>query len=44
MHTNTVYVESDKCIGCGTCRQICRAFSYDKALEEKSLDWLMGKA
>jgi Pyruvate/2-oxoacid:ferredoxin oxidoreductase delta subunit len=31
-------------VGCGICRRACTAFSYDKALEEKSLDWLMGKA
>jgi Fe-S-cluster-containing hydrogenase component 2 len=44
IHTNTVYVESDECVGCGICRRACSAFSYDKALEEKSLDWLMGRA
>lgn len=44
IHADTVYVESDECVGCGICRRTCTAFSYDKALAEKSRDWLMGRA
>jgi Fe-S-cluster-containing hydrogenase component 2 len=43
-HTNTVYVESDDCLGCDICRRACTAFSFDRTLEKKSRLWLMGKA
>jgi Fe-S-cluster-containing hydrogenase component 2 len=39
-----VYVETDKCIGCGTCRFACIEWSLDKALKEKTVDWLKGAA
>lgn len=39
----TVYVDSDKCIGCGMCRITCSTWSLDKALLEKSVEELMGR-
>jgi len=44
VRTRTVYVECDTCIGCGTCRYVCGTLGYEKGLEKKPLDWLMGKA
>ena len=40
----TIYVETEKCIGCGACRTACMAWSLDKALKEKTVDWLRGLA
>jgi Fe-S-cluster-containing hydrogenase component 2 len=40
----SIYVETDKCIGCGCCRTACVAFSYDHALKEKTVEWLKGAA
>ena len=39
----SIYVDTDNCIGCGCCKTACVAFGY-KALEDKTLDWLMGAA
>ncbi len=38
----SVYVETEKCIGCGCCRTACISFGYDQALKEKTVEWLMG--
>jgi len=39
-----VYVETDRCIGCGACRTACNEWSLDKALKEKTTAWLKGEA
>ncbi len=38
-----IYVDTDKCIGCGCCKTTCVAFGY-KALEDKTEAWLKGAA
>ncbi len=43
VRSKTVYVDSDKCHGCGLCRKSCVTWSVDKALGEKTLDWMMGR-
>ena len=40
----TIYVDTEKCIGCGACRTACVTWSLDKALKEKTVDWLKGMA
>lgn len=40
----SIYVETEKCIGCGACRRICITYSLDKALKDKTEDWLKGVA
>lgn len=30
-----IYVDTDKCIGCSTCRTACMTFSLDKQLQRK---------
>ena len=44
VQTQTVYVESDDCIECGTCRYMCRSLGFDHGLERKLLEWLGSKA
>jgi Fe-S-cluster-containing dehydrogenase component len=39
-----IYIDTDKCIGCGCCRTACVTFGYDQALREKTVDWLKGAA
>jgi len=39
----SIYVDTDKCIGCGCCKRVCLAFGY-RALEDKTEKWLMGQA
>jgi Fe-S-cluster-containing hydrogenase component 2 len=38
----SIYVETEECIGCGCCRTACMHFSYDNALKDKTVEWLMG--
>jgi len=38
----SVYVDTERCIGCGACRRICITYSIDKALKDKTEDWLKG--
>lgn len=38
----SIFVETEECIGCGCCRTACVTFSYDKALSEKTVEWLKG--
>ncbi len=38
-----IYVDTDRCIGCGSCKTACVAFGY-KALEDKTTEWLIGAA
>jgi Fe-S-cluster-containing hydrogenase component 2 len=38
-----IYIETEKCIGCGCCKTACVTFGY-KALEDKTTKWLMGAA
>ena len=40
---NTIYVDEKRCIGCGLCKVNCLFFSFDQALKEKTVRWLMGK-
>jgi len=40
----SIYVDTDKCIGCGCCRTVCITFSRDQALKEKTVEWLKGEA
>ncbi|UCD86895.1 MAG: hypothetical protein JSV01_03745 [Desulfobacterales bacterium] len=40
----SIYVETEKCIGCGCCRTACVTFGYDQALKDKTVDWLKGSA
>lgn len=44
VEVRSVHVESESCIGCGTCRYVCGVFGLEKGLEKKPVDWLMGKA
>jgi Fe-S-cluster-containing hydrogenase component 2 len=37
----SIYVDTDNCIGCGCCKTACLTFGY-KALEDKTLEWLLG--
>jgi len=40
-----IYLDTDKCIGCGACKTACVAFGYGyKALEDKTIEWLIGAA
>jgi Fe-S-cluster-containing hydrogenase component 2 len=41
---HSIYVDTDKCIGCGSCRTVCVTFGYDQALKEKTVEWLRGAA
>jgi Fe-S-cluster-containing hydrogenase component 2 len=41
---NSIYVDTDKCIGCGSCRTACVTFGYNQALKEKTVEWLKGAA
>jgi len=36
-----IYIDTERCIGCGCCKTACVAFGY-KALEDKTTEWLMG--
>jgi len=38
-----ICVDTDQCIGCGSCKAACIAFG-NKALEKKTQDWLKGAA
>lgn len=38
----SIYVETEKCIGCGCCRTACITFGFDHALKEKTVEWLLG--
>jgi len=38
----SIFVETTECIGCGCCRTVCMTFSSDKALKEKTVEWLKG--
>ncbi|MDD3580479.1 MAG: hypothetical protein PHW74_05615 [Desulfobacca sp.] len=38
-----IYVDTEKCIGCGCCKTACVTFGY-KALEDKTEVWLRGAA
>jgi Fe-S-cluster-containing hydrogenase component 2 len=38
-----VYLDTEKCIGCGCCKSVCVGFGY-KALEDKTEAWLRGAA
>ena len=38
----SIYVDTEKCIGCGCCRTACLTFSIDDALKDKTVEWLMG--
>jgi Fe-S-cluster-containing hydrogenase component 2 len=40
----SIYVETDKCIGCGCCRTACVHFGIDHALQDKTVEWLKGVA
>jgi Fe-S-cluster-containing hydrogenase component 2 len=40
----SVYVQTEKCIGCGCCRTACITFGYDNALKDKTVEWLKGTA
>jgi len=40
----SIYVDTDKCIGCGACRTACLTFSATKTLKRKPADWLKGAA
>jgi Fe-S-cluster-containing dehydrogenase component len=39
----SIYVDTEKCIGCGCCRTACITFSNDEALKEKTVEWLKGE-
>ena len=39
----SIYVDTDKCIGCSCCRTACMNFSNDKALKDKTVGWLKGE-
>ena len=39
----SIYVDTEKCIGCGCCRTACITFSLDEALKEKTVEWLKGE-
>ena len=41
--TTAIFVDTGRCIGCGSCKTACVAFGY-KALEDKTSEWLMGSA
>jgi len=43
LSTNTIYVDEKRCLGCGLCKVTCLYFSFDQALKDKTLRWLMGK-
>ena len=38
-----IYLDTDKCNGCGICRVACMAFSRDRTLERK-LPWVSSGA
>jgi Fe-S-cluster-containing dehydrogenase component len=38
----SIFVETDECIGCSCCRTACMVFSFDKALNDKTVEWLKG--
>jgi len=38
----SIYVQTEKCIGCGCCRTACITFAMDKALLDKTVEWLRG--
>ncbi|MFP3868814.1 MAG: hypothetical protein ACLFUU_11750 [Desulfobacteraceae bacterium] len=38
-----IYVNTEKCIGCGCCKTACIAFGH-KTLEDKTETWLRGAA
>jgi Fe-S-cluster-containing hydrogenase component 2 len=39
----SIYVDTEKCIGCGACRTACVTFGYDQALKDKTVEWLKGE-
>lgn len=39
----SIYVDPQKCIGCGSCKKACMTFGYS-ALADKTEKWLMGIA
>ena len=39
----SIYVDTEKCIGCGCCRSACITFRNDQALKEKTVEWLRGE-
>ena len=39
----SIYVDTEKCIGCGCCRTACITFSRDEALKDKTVEWLKGE-
>ena len=41
--SENIYLDLDKCNGCGICRMMCMTFSQDKALERK-LPWVSARA
>jgi Fe-S-cluster-containing hydrogenase component 2 len=38
----SIYVETEDCVGCGCCRTACLKFSLDRALSDKTVEWLKG--
>ncbi len=43
MAEDRIYVESDKCHGCGICRYVCMTWSRDHVMRTKSRFWLAGR-
>lgn len=39
----SIYVETEKCIGCGCCKTACITFGLE-ALKDKTVEWLKGAA
>jgi Fe-S-cluster-containing hydrogenase component 2 len=39
----SIYVDTEKCVGCSCCRTACMTFSHDQALKEKTVEWLKGE-
>ena len=38
---SSIYIDTEKCIGCGSCKTACVTYGY-KTLEDKTTEWLMG--
>ena len=38
---DSIYIDTEKCIGCGSCKTACVTYGY-KTLEDKTAEWLMG--